>query len=72
MLYSTAKIITNTNTHSGRFVKIVALVDTVINTLTSEVITGTTTGITLKHNVALEINCTSIKLDSGAVIAYTI
>ena len=49
MYYSKAKIITNTNTHSGRFVKIVALVDTVINTLTSDVITGTTTSITLKH-----------------------
>ena len=46
MYYSKAKIITNTNTHSGRFVKIVALVDTVINTLTSDVITGTTTSIT--------------------------
>jgi|TARA_B100001094_G_C18098125_1_gene754175 hypothetical protein len=72
MYYSKAKIITNTNTHSGRFVKIVALVDTVINTLTSDVITGTTTSITLKHNVSLEVDCTAIKLDSGAVIAYTI
>ena len=72
MYYSKAKIITNTSVHTGRFVKLTALVDTVINTLGSEVLTGTSTSITLKHNVSLEFDMTSVKLDSGAVIAYEI
>ena len=40
--------------------------------LGSEILTGTSTSITLKHNVSLEFDMTSIKLDSGAVIAYEI
>ena len=72
MYYSKAKIITNTSVHTGRFVKLTALVDTVINTLGSEILTGTSSAITLKHNVSLEFDMTSIKLDSGAVIAYEI
>ena len=72
MYYSKAKIITNTSAHTGKFKKLTALVDTVINTLGSEVLTGTSTSITLKHNVSLEFDMTSIKLDSGAVIAYGI
>tara|TARA_R100001126_G_scaffold51054_1_gene28813 strand:- start:111 stop:329 length:219 start_codon:yes stop_codon:yes gene_type:complete len=72
MYYSKAKIITNTSTHTGNFKKLTALVDTVINTLGSEVLTGTSTSITLKHNVSLEFDMNSIKLDSGAVIAYEI
>ena len=72
MYYSKAKIITNTSVHTGRFVKLTALVDTVIYTLGSEILTGTRTSITLKHNVSLEFDMTSIKLDSGAVIAYEI
>jgi len=72
MYYSKAKIITNTSAHTGNFKKLTALVDTVINTLGSEVLTGTSTSITLKHNVSLEFDMNSIKLDSGAVIAYEI
>ena len=72
MFYSKDKIITNTSTHTGKFKKLTALVDTVINTLGSEVLTGTSTSITLKHNVSLEFDMNSIKLDSGAVIAYEI
>ena len=72
MYFSKAKIITNTNTHSGNFKKVTALVDTVINTLGSDVLTGTSTSITLKHNVSLEFDIKSIKLDSGAVVVYEI
>ena len=39
MYYSKAKIITNTSAHTGNFKKLTALVDTVINTLGSEVLT---------------------------------
>ena len=72
MYYSKAKIITNTSSHTGNFKKITALVDTVINTLGSDVLTGTSTSITLKHNVSLEFDIKSVKLDSGAVVAYEI
>ena len=72
MYYSKAKIITNTSTHTGNFKKITALVDTVINTLGSDVLTGTSTSITLKHNVSLEFDIKSVKLDSGAVVSYEI
>ena len=72
MYYSKAKIITNTSTHTGNFKKITALVDTVINTLGSDVLTGTSTSITLKHNVSLEFDIKSGKLDSGAGVAYEI
>ena len=53
MYYSKAKIITNTSTHSGNFKKITALENTVIHTLGSEVLTGTSTSITLNSNVSL-------------------
>ena len=72
MYYSKAKIITNTSTHSGNFKKITALENTVIHTLGSEVLTGTSTSITLNSNVSLEFDMTSVKLTSGSVIAYEI
>ena len=70
--YPAAEIINDTAAHTGRFGCIKALQDSVINTLESEVLTGTSTSITLKHNVSLEFDMNSIKLDSGAVIAYEI
>ena len=70
--FSKAKIITNTSTHSGSFKKITALEDTVIHTLGSEVLTGTSTSITLNSNVSLEFDMTSVKLTSGSGIAYEI
>ena len=72
MYYSKAKIITNTSTHSGNFKKITALENTVIHTLGSEVLTGTSTSITLNSNVSLEFDMTSVKLTSGSIIAYEI
>ena len=72
MYYSKAKIIINTSTHSGNFKKITALENTVIHTLGSEVLTGTSTSITLNSNVSLEFDMTSVKLTSGSVIAYEI
>ena len=54
--FSKAKIITNTSVHTGSFKKITALEDTVIHTLGSEVLTGTSTSITLNSNVSLEFD----------------
>ena len=70
--FSKAKIITNTSVDTGSFKKITALEDTVIHTLGSEVLTGTSTSITLNSNVSLEFDMTSVKLTSGSVIAYEI
>ena len=72
MYYSKAKIITNNSTHTGNFKKITALENTVIHTLGSEVLTGTSTTITLNSNVSLEFDMNSVKLTSGSVIAYEI
>jgi len=72
MYYSKAKIITNNSTHTGSFKKITALENTVIHTLGSEVLTGTSTSITLNSNVSLEFDMNSVKLTSGSVIAYEI
>ena len=70
-IFTTAKILTGTSVHSGKFAKIVALEDTVINTLTSDVITGTLSSVNLGKNVAIELDVLSIKLSSGSVIAYS-
>ena len=72
MYYSKAKIISNTSTHTGNFKKITALENTVIHTLGSEVLTGTSTSVTLNSNVSLEFDINSVKLTSGSVIAYEI
>tara|TARA_B100001778_G_scaffold331374_1_gene335662 strand:+ start:160 stop:381 length:222 start_codon:yes stop_codon:yes gene_type:complete len=70
--FSKAKIITNTSVHTGNFKKITALEDTVIHTLGSQVLTGTSASITLNSNVSLEFDMNSVKLTSGSVIAYEI
>ena len=68
--YPAAKIINDTDAHTGRFGKIVALQDSVINTLVAENITGDLTDLQFKSNTAIEGVITSVKLDSGTVIAY--
>tara|TARA_R100001510_G_C7599922_1_gene166848 strand:+ start:199 stop:420 length:222 start_codon:yes stop_codon:yes gene_type:complete len=70
IIYTKAKILTGTAVHSGNFGRIVALEDTVINTLTSDVISGTLSGVNLSSNVSIDLDILSIKLDSGSVIAY--
>ena len=49
-----------------------ALQDSVINTLVAENITGDLTSLQFKSNTAIEGVITSVKLDSGTVIAYLI
>ena len=68
--YPAAKIINDTAAHTGRFGKIVAIQDSVINTLVAENITGDLTSLQFKSNTAIEGVITSVKLDSGTVIAY--
>ena len=71
---SKANIINDTNTQTGKFVKVVALEDSVI-TLVSDFITengsSTVSSINLNANCAIEgLVITSITLGSGTVIAY--
>ena len=72
--YPAAIIITDTNAHTGRFGKVVALQDSVINTLAAENITengsATINGITMKASSEVCGVITSITLASGQVIAY--
>ena len=68
--YPAAKIINDTDTHTGRFACICALQDSVINTLVAENITGDLTGLQFKSNTTIAGVITSVKLDSGTVIAY--
>ena len=70
--YPAAKIINDTAAHTGRFGCIKALQDSVINTLVAENITGDLTSLQFKSNTAIEGVITSVKLDSGTVIAYMI
>jgi hypothetical protein len=48
------------------------LQDSVINTLVAENISGDLTGLQFKSNTAIEGVITSVKLDSGTVIAYLV
>ena len=66
------ELITDTAAHTGRFGCIKALQDSVINTLVAENITGDLTGLQFKSNTAIEGIITSVKLDSGTVIAYLV
>ena len=71
---SKANIINDTNAQTGKFVKVVALEDSVI-TLVSDFITengsSTVSSINLNANCAIEgLVITSITLASGTVIAY--
>tara|TARA_Y100001951_G_C11118377_1_gene171394 strand:- start:345 stop:572 length:228 start_codon:yes stop_codon:yes gene_type:complete len=68
--YPAAKIINDTDAHTGRFGKIVALQDSVINTLVAENITGDLTSLQFKSTAEIGGVITSVKLDSGTVIAY--
>tara|TARA_Y100000004_G_scaffold59041_1_gene65668 strand:+ start:13160 stop:13378 length:219 start_codon:yes stop_codon:yes gene_type:complete len=70
MHYSAAKIIDDTNAHTGRFQCVKALEDSVIATLVSENIDGTKTSVTINSNCSIEGVITSITLASGSVIAY--
>ena len=71
-----ATIITNTAAQTGRFVKIMALEDSVIHTLTGEGIDenlagGDATAINFNTSACIEgIVMTSVKLTSGTVVGY--
>ena len=68
--YPAAKIINDPAAPTGRFGCIKALQDSVINTLVAENISGDLTSLQFKSNTAIEGVITSVKLDSGTVIAY--
>lgn len=70
-----ATIITNTAAHTGRFVKIMALEDSVIASMTTLAITengsSTVEAININTSACIEgLEVTSITLTSGTVIAY--
>lgn len=69
------RILTNTAAQTGRFVKIMALEDSVIASMTSSVITengsSTISAINMSASTFIEgLEITSITLTSGTVIAY--
>ena len=68
--YPSALIIKNTNAHDGRFGKVVALEDSVVQTLLAESIDGALSNVTLNANCSIEGVITRVKLASGTVIAY--
>ncbi len=68
--FAAAKIINDTSAHTGRFGKVVALNDSVINTLVAEDISGDLTGISVSATGEICGVITSVKLDSGTVVAY--
>ena len=71
--YPGAEFIDDTAAHTGRFGKIVALDDSVINTATAVNYTGNTlSAIPFKASCEIEGVFTSITLTSGTVVAYKI
>ena len=71
--YPGAEFIDDTAAHTGRFGKIVALEDSVINTATAVNYTGNTlSAIPFKASCEIEGVFTSITLTSGTVVAYKI
>ena len=69
--YPSAEYIDDTTAHTGRFGKIVALEDSVINTLSAEDYTGNTlSAVPLKASCEMYGVFTSITLTSGTVVAY--
>tara|TARA_R100001443_G_scaffold9790_2_gene19426 strand:+ start:3067 stop:3297 length:231 start_codon:yes stop_codon:yes gene_type:complete len=70
--YPAAKIINDTNAHTGRFGKVVALNNAVLNTVVAENINGDLTAINLNATAEICGVITSVKLDSGTVIAYSL
>ena len=69
-------IITDTATHTAKFVKLMALEDSVIHTLTGEHIDenlagGDATAINFNTSACIDgVVMTSVKLTSGTVVAY--
>ena len=74
MIYPAATIITDTNTHTGRFGKVHALADascTFVSESLTENGSSTINGITMKAGTEIEgMVITSITLASGQVVAY--
>ncbi len=71
--YPAAKIINDTATHTGRFGKLVAMEDSVIDTIQGPNISGDLTSLQFNTNRPIEgVIITSISLTSGTVIAYRI
>ena len=68
--YPSGKIISNTSAHNGRFGKILALENSVIEVLLSENLDGVSADITLNANCSIEGVIVRVKLTSGTVIAY--
>ena len=67
--FPAAEIINDTDAHTGRFGKVVALQDSVI-TLVSENVTGDLSAVPFKSSNEICGVITSITLGSGTVIAY--
>ena len=71
--YPSAEYIDDTAAHTGRFGKIVALEDSVINALSAEDYTGNAlSAVPLKASCELYGVFTSVTLTSGTVVAYKI
>ena len=69
--YPSAEYIDDTAAHTGRFGKIVALEDSVINALSAEDYTGNAlSAVPLKASFELYGVFTSVTLTSGTVVAY--
>ena len=69
--YPGAEFIDDTNAHTWRFGKIVALEDSVIASLSAEDYTGNTlSAIPLKASCEMYGVFTSVTLTSGTVVAY--
>jgi len=66
-----AELIADTNNHQGRFSKLTALEDSVVN-LAGPELRGDVSNVTMKANTTVECITTSITLSSGTVIAYRI
>ena len=69
--YPAAKIINDTDAHTGRFGKVVALQDSVI-TLVSDNVTGDLSAVPFKSTAEICGVITSITLGSGTAIAYSL
>ena len=70
-VYPGAEFIDDTNAHTGRFGKIVALEDSVIASLSAQDYTGNTlSAIPLNASCEMYGVFTSVTLTSGTVVAY--
>tara|TARA_A100001515_G_scaffold101717_1_gene82408 strand:- start:260 stop:481 length:222 start_codon:yes stop_codon:yes gene_type:complete len=66
-----AEVIADTNNHTGRFAKLIAMEDSVAS-LNGPEFRGDVSNITMKANTTVECILTSVTLSSGTVIAYRI